>query len=187
LNEIEGVAKPSAMKATFLAFPLLLAACTGPIETRVDSAGLANVSPGAFEVDADSSNLSENADTLVINALAQKGFRASSTASLSLQISVSNRPAAVAIQSGSATLSKAASKQRCADREYRLGITLTRISDGAEVYRATAAEFHCKLTLAQVLPVLVKSALADLGAPKGSYALTRPRPGQFRLIPAGLE
>ena len=175
------------MQAYFLALPLLLAGCIGPIETRIDSAGLSGASPPSYLLDADSMNLTEGADALVINALAQKGLRRSETAPINLQIAVSDRPAAIAVQSASATLAKSAGKKSCADREYRLGVTLTRISDGAEVYRGHAAEFHCKLTMAQVLPVLVKSALADFGAPKGSYVVTRPRPGQFRLIPAALE
>lgn len=155
-------------------------ACAGPIETRIDSVGVAAVKPTTFEIGEAAST---EALPAVVDALRQMGFQQAGAGQLSLQVALSNRPADLSLKSGSETLSPAKGKKRCAKREYRLGVTLTRISDGTEIYRAHAAEFHCKLTLAEALPALVKSALADLGRPRGAYVVNRPRQGAFRLIP----
>lgn len=160
------------MRLFVLALSLSLAACVGPIETRVESSGETGVRPATFQT---GEAASADALPLVTAALSGRGYRSDAAGSLSLQVTVSDRPAELALQSGDTTLSPARGKKRCAKREYRLGITLTRMSDGAAIYRGHAAEFHCKLKLAEVLPVLVESALADLGAPRGAYIVKRPR------------
>lgn len=152
-------------------------ACAGPIETRIDSAGMASVKRATFQM---GEAASAEATPTIVGLLQQKGYQQAATGLLSLQVALSDRPAELALQSGTAILSPAKGKKRCAKREYRLGVTLTRLSDGAEIYRAHAAEFHCKLTLAEVLPILAQSALADLGAPRGAYIVNRPRSGGFR-------
>jgi hypothetical protein len=50
---------------------------------------------------------------------------------------------------------------------------MTRISDGAELFKGRAAEYHCKMTAEEAMPALVDAALADLGKPRGSYVLKR--------------
>lgn len=169
------------MRLFTLALSLSLAACVGPIETRIDSSGETGARLTSFQADEAAA---VEALPLVTAALTERGYRSDASGSLSLQVTVSDRPADLALKSGEAMLSPAKGKKRCAKREYRLGVVLTRLSDGVEIYRAHAAEFHCKLTLTEVLPVLVKSALADLGAPRGAYVVNRPRSGEFRLIPA---
>jgi hypothetical protein len=169
------------MRSLIFVCLLSVTACAGPIETRIDSAGVALVKPTTFQI---GEAASAEATPTIIGLLQQKGYQQAGTGQLSLQVALSDRPAELALQSGAATLSPAKGKKRCAKREYRLGVTLTRISDGAEIYRANAAEFHCKLTLADVLPILAQSALADLGAPRGAYIVNRPRSGGFRPIPA---
>jgi hypothetical protein len=172
LKRAHRFAKPLAMRSFILALILPLAACIGPIETRIDSKGLSPVEPAAFQMDADALPA---AVPMVKAALEAKGFRVETGAALNVQVTLSDRPAELALKEGAAVLSPAAGKQRCADREYRVGVTLTRIADGVAVYRGIAAEFHCKQTVEQVLPLLVSAALADLGSPKGIYAIKRPR------------
>lgn len=163
------------MRPFVFAISLFLAACTGPIETRVDSSGLAASQPAIFVVDPDATGLVAGAQAKVAMALIERGYRAEPAGALNLQVTISDRPASLALQSGARTLSPSVGKKRCAKREYRLGLTLTRIADGAEIYRSSAAEFHCKLPIEDVLGNLASAALADLGAPRGSYTLKRPR------------
>jgi hypothetical protein len=163
------------MRSIILGAFFLLAACAGPIETRVDSAGMETINPATFVVSPDTSSLVANAQAKVAMALAERGYSPGQVGELNLQVTLSDRPAMLALQSGSQTLSPAAGKKRCTKREYRLGITLTRIADGAQVYRASAAEFHCKLGAEDVLGNLVEAALADLGSPRGAYVIKRPR------------
>lgn len=115
---------------------------------------------------------------LVAASMAQKGFALAKEAPLHLEITVDARPAALSLGSkdGPDSLSPAKRKrplQSCEDREYRLGVTLTKVGDGSEVYRGRAAEYHCKLEVADALPTLVNAALADFGSPRGTYVLTR--------------
>ncbi len=149
-----------------------LVACAGPIETRLDTVGLTGVAPASFQFDAEAPNAMRG---IVQAELVQKGFSPSDAGAINVQLTMSDRPAQLALGDGKTSLSPAAGKQRCADREYRVGVTLTRIADGILMYRGTAGEFHCKQTIDQALPLLVKAALADLGAPKGAYLLKRPR------------
>jgi hypothetical protein len=164
------------MRGSYL-LPLLLisASCAGPIETRIDSAGTNELAPATIMVDE--SNTSENptARGLVITALEKKGLSVTADGKLLLQVTTSERSAALSLSNGKQVLSPSAGKKRCAKTEYRLGVALTRISDGAEIYRANAAEFHCKLALDGVLPSLVDAAMVDLGNPRGSYIVKRPR------------
>lgn len=170
--------------ASALASALMLGACAGPIETRVNSAGLSATAPTSFAIEPDVAGPAAGVQAKVVQTLTARGYRLADTGVLKLHVTASDRPAGLALQSGTDELSPAAGKKRCAKREYRVGITLTRISDGTDVYKSSAAEFHCKLGLDDALPTLVSAALADLGAPRGSYVLNRARPGEFRLIPA---
>jgi hypothetical protein len=113
---------------------------------------------------------------MVVAKLEEKGFTLGGTGALQLHVAVSERDAAISVATDKSEISKAKQRrplQSCADKEYRLAVALSRISDGALLYRGSAAEYHCKATLAQAMPTLVALALADLAAPKGDYALTR--------------
>lgn len=163
------------MRATCLAFPLLLAACSGPIETRIDSAGMASVEPMSFAIDTDLIGPAAGAQAVVTKLLTEKGFRSAEVAELDLTVTVSDRPANLALLEGRQTIAPAAGKRPCAKRDYRLGVVLTKISDGSIYYRGHAAEYHCKLALDDVLGKLVEAAMADLGNPRGSYSVKRRR------------
>jgi hypothetical protein len=159
----------------FLPVALMLASCAGPIETRISSVGATELVPVTIMIDESHKTENATARSLTIGALEKKGLSVATDGKLLLQVATSERPASLALSNGKAVLSPSARKKLCAKTEYRLGITLTRISDGAEIYRANAAEFHCKLSLDAVLPSLVDAAVADLGKPRGSYIVKRPR------------
>lgn len=164
------------MRAIAFALTFMLAGCAGPIETRVSSIGQTGIVPAKIQLDSDISGTGAQAYALVAEALANKGFSAGEPSDYSLHVSVSDRPANLSLNAGKDVLAPVTGKEQiCATREYRLGVTLTRITDGTVAYRAHAAEFHCKHTLQQALPFLVEAAAKDLGQPQGSYAVKRPR------------
>jgi hypothetical protein len=157
----------------------LLASCSPSVETRISSAGTA-FAPAGFALAANSPETPElrYAQSLVSETLVSRGFKAVDAAPLNLEVTMSVRPAALALgtSTGPDSLAKAKRKkplQSCEDREYRIGVALTRIGDGALLYRGTAAEYHCNMPLAQALPALIDAALADLGKPRGDYAVVR--------------
>jgi hypothetical protein len=167
-------------KAIFPALiALSLSACSGDIETRITSAGETSTNRTSYLIDNGDvliSNELKQAQQLVGARLQSAGFTQSDIGQLHLEVTLSTRPAALALFDGKGaaiqTLSAAKHKkplQSCDDVEYRLGVALTRLSDGVEIYRANAAEYHCHATLAEATPMLVDAALVDLGAPKGSY------------------
>jgi hypothetical protein len=168
------------MKQLALPFMMLaLAACAGPVETRIDNTGQAGAVIGTYVLaetgEAESPELLQ-ARKLVADRLAVKGLTASDTGTYHLEVTVSSRSAVLGLKQEDRSLSGPKPKkpfQNCKDSEYRFGIALTRIVDGAEMYRGSAAEYHCRAGLEQTLPTLVNAALADLGAPKGQYVLKR--------------
>lgn len=159
---------------------LLGAGCSGNLETRVASSGAQSPRPEAYmisTVDETSTEL-RTAYKLVAATMAQKGFPLAKEAAFHLEITLDARPAILALggKDGASSLSPAKKKkplQSCEDREYRLGVTLTKVSDGTEIYRGRAAEYHCKVPVTDALPTLVGAALADFGSPRGSYATLR--------------
>lgn len=170
----------SRLKLVSLLF-LGLSACTGPIETRVVSSGTGVRDAASILTEAPpSSQAAAGAYALAVERLAERGFGQSETGALQLHVAFAERDAAIAVRtkSGEQLLDVSAAKpkkplQNCADREMRLSVTLTRIADGSELYRGSAAEYHCKAQAADVLPALVNAALADLAGPKGAYRTTR--------------
>ena len=163
------------MRSVGFGLILLLAGCAGPIETRVDSSGANAVQPAKILLQSDVSGPGAEAQMLVSKALTSAGFQIGEPSDFSLHVSVSDRPADLSLSAGKNVLAATPQRKTCAAREYRLGVTMMRITDGTLVYRAHAAEFHCKQTLQQALPFLVDAALKDLGAPRGGYTVKRPR------------
>lgn len=155
-------------------------ACAQDIETRVNSVGVADAPSGIFMISTTDETPEDvrRAYPLVVKRLADKGYGIAKEAPLHLQITVDARNAALALGDATGATSLSTAKKRkplqsCVDKEYRVGITLTRVADGTEIYRGRAAEYHCKMTLSEALPALVAAAAADLGAPRGGYAITR--------------
>jgi hypothetical protein len=156
---------------------LFLTGCAGPIETRVTSIGEPSIAAARYLVTGDEPVLQGElllARNLVTDALLKREIAASPLGELNLEVTISSRLASLGLKQAESTVSQAKSiklLQNCIDREYRLGITLTRIADGKQLYRGTAAQYHCHATLADTVPKLVDAAIADLGAPKGSYTI----------------
>jgi len=158
----------------------LVAGCSSKIETRVSSSGVQSPSAGTYMISTVDETSAELRGTykMVATSMATKGFTIAKEAALHLEITLDARPAALSLgaKDGPDSISPAKKKkplQSCEDREYRLGLTLTKVSDGSEIYRGRAAEYHCKVEMADALPKLVEAALADFGIPRGNYVLTR--------------
>lgn len=158
-----------------------LSACAGPIETRVVSNGEGLREPTSILSEATpTSEQTAVARKLVVDRLAVRGYRESENGAIQLHVAFAERDAAIAVSAksdGSATDVAPAKRQKplqsCADREMRLIVTLTRIVDGTELYRGSAAEYHCKAQSGDVIPALVEASLNDLEAPKGAYRTMR--------------
>ena len=165
-----------------LAAMVSISACTGPIETRVSSSGVA-LSGGHTILDeqhASPSDILLQARALTLSKLADRGFTLTPTGAQKLDVTVSERPANLLISAGAeqhkVVLTSPKPKkplQSCADTEFSLVVRLTNVADGADLYQGRAAEFHCKAALADVLTFLVDAALADLGSPKGEHIIKR--------------
>lgn len=158
-----------------------LSACAGPVETRVNSSGPGvGASTTILQEALPAAATAAQARAAVITLLADRGYRETQTGNIQLHVAFAERDAAISVKAKSAdTVTDIATAkmhkplQSCADREMRLAVTLTRITDGVELYRGTASEYHCKAQMAEVLPALVTAALADLSQPKGAYKITR--------------
>lgn len=154
--------------------------CAQDVQTRVSSAGLPDAAAGAFMISTTEVRSPElqQAYPLVTKTLASKGYSIAKEAPLHLQVTVDSRDAALSVGGAAGPTDLSAAKkqkplQSCKDKEYRFGVTLTRVADGVEIYRGRAAEYHCKMALVEALPTLVDAALADVGAPRGAYTLSR--------------
>lgn len=171
------------MKRNFsplIALTLLATGCGQAIDTRVTSLGTPWATPAAFMISTTDETPAEvrRAYPIVAKRMAAKGYHLTKDAPLHVQVTVDARNAALALGNteGVSALSSAKSRkpfQSCEDREYRVGVTLTRVADGVELFRGRAAEYHCKMPLGDALPALVNAALADLGGPRGTYIVTR--------------
>ena len=160
---------------------LALSACVKKVETRINSSGAHDVATGSYiwiAPEKTESRILKLAQGLVAEQLKAKGLNSSQDGKYYLEVGVASRPASLALsQPGGilAAASKKPSNRNCQWNEYRISITLSRISDGRALYRSSAGEFHCKQSFAQILPVLVDAALADYGNPRGAYAVKRRR------------
>jgi hypothetical protein len=167
-----------------LATSLLLTACVQKVDTRVNSAGAASPTPASYILVAPEKVTSPSykaAQWLVADRLSKRGYTVSETGTLYLQVGIASRPASLELKQPDTILGEASKKppsKRCPLNEYRLTVSLTKVTDGTEIYRASASEYHCKLSLEAVLPVLADAALADLGQPKGAYVIERKLPKQ---------
>jgi hypothetical protein len=158
---------------------LFVTACSSGVETRIHSSGTGPLSAQTYHIamaEGASADV-RRAYVLVQDALSAQGFAPADDAAILLQITVDSRDAALALGTiGPQNLSAAKGRkplQNCADKEFRLGLTMTRIADGAEIYRSRVAEYHCKMPLSDAMPSMVDAAVADLGKPRGSYLIRR--------------
>ena len=158
---------------------LLLTSCVRHVDLRTDSSGISPVSPAGYLLVTPEKVVSpELAKTqeIVAQRLSTKGYSASENGTLYLQVGTAIRPASLSLSKPGAVLAKAYKKRgssKCVWTEYRVVIALTAISDGLEVYRGSASEYHCKESLTETLPILIDSALAGLGNPRGAVTTRR--------------
>lgn len=159
-----------------------LASCTKKVDTRVASYGVGAIEARSFQPaipDKTASAEILTAYRLVAEKLTSNGMKATENGEMLLEIGLSRRPAHIGMKKPGAILAVPSAKKpskKCPSREYRLSVALTRISDGAEQYRGYAGEYHCKHQLAEILPLLVDKAMADLKSPRGAYILQRKLP-----------
>ncbi|MEE9432928.1 MAG: hypothetical protein V3V15_01655 [Sphingorhabdus sp.] len=168
-------------------FPLVillgLAACAGPIETRLLSAGEANIDALSYSYSKPTAAASAEygmARALIIEALSKRNFRNAENAPVLLQMAVSERPANLGLKRGEgenvkviAPTKKRKLFQSCKDREYRLSLRFTQVSDGRLLYSGEAAQYHCKLGLSEALPGMVDAVIADIDGPRGAKVIKR--------------
>ena len=157
-----------------------LSACAGPIETRVVSTGQGASANTILVETTPAGAIQALAYQQTLEQLQSRGFEMSDKGALQLHVAFSERDASISIKAGDGKamtdLSLAKKRkplQSCDDRDLKLTISLTRITDGVELYRSEAAEHHCKASVVEVLPSLISAALRDIGRPKGGYVVNR--------------
>lgn len=161
-----------------LVIALFASACSTGVETRVQTSGVTALESRSYFVtptEYEAADL-KTAHNLVESILTTRGFVRADIAPLHLQVTVDSRDASLALGSEAGPQSLSPAKRRkplqsCADKEFRVGITLTRVADGLEIYHSRVSEHHCKLPLADALPTMINAALADMGKPRGSYTI----------------
>lgn len=166
----------------------LVAGCAGPIETRIATrAGTPlpdNQTYSFGSVAKQDNDLHRSARELVVSDLKSRGFRTDEDAAVLVDLTLADRPADIAITVGEGEdqtllvdVKQRKPLQSCKDREHRLTVTIADRISGTTLYSGTAAEFHCKGTLEQSLPHLVRGAMADFGSGSGNRQFIRTRSG----------
>lgn len=156
-----------------LASAVAVSGCAGPIQTRVQThqviAAPVQKKFTTSPVDAVANRDLAMARDMVAKSLSERGYESSPDASILLHVALSNRPADIAVDAGAENAEQsisAAKKQKtfqsCKDREHRLTVSLFDQVRGNKLYSGSAAEYHCKGTIAQSLPHLIDSALSGL-------------------------
>ena len=152
---------------------MVVAGCAGPIETRVQTHQLITAADQKqFTLtpkDAPENRELAMTRDLVAKSLIAKGYQSVADAPILVHVALSIRPADIAVEGGDKNTLRpiAAAKphkrfQSCKDQEHRLTITLFDQERGSKLYGGSAAEYHCKGTIAQSAPFLISSALSGL-------------------------
>ncbi len=158
---------------------ILATGCTSPIETRVSSIGENTpASSRYFWGNRISFGEANEVTQLIESRLLAKGLAIGETAPMRLDATFSALPAALKLRIGNGAAETTQIKPprksgKCEPVEYRFGLSLSRLEDGAIYYRSNAAEYHCKGNEAAILPMLIDAALVDIGSPKGNYSILR--------------
>ena len=173
-------------RSIILIFTFMLAGCVTPIETVVSTAGLNEGVGGNFVVPDPESKRDadvEFAQAAVIRKLAASGLHNAPDAAYRLEVTFAALPADLMVRVGDTASGTPPPKRRkgprkskhCDPVDYRLGVLMSRIMDGATLYRSSAREYHCRGEQAAFIDQMVNAALADLGNPRGDYMVERPR------------
>jgi hypothetical protein len=164
----------------------LLTGCAPAITTQIESSSATNTAivPGnvvlLLPAKANPTAEWQAARDAVMAKFAAKGFGVAEPAVYTIEITLASRPADLALATkrdgANVVLANGNGKKGakgCINSDYRINITLSRVMDGAMVYKGTASENHCKASLGFVVPFLVDAAMNDFGGPKGRYTVTR--------------
>ena len=156
-----------------LAGAIMVSGCAGPIQTRGQTQQLASA-PETRKFKIVPAESLDNRElvlgrALVAESLRKLGYQSAPDASILVHVALSDRPAAIAIDAGGKNDARRIAEakrhkqfQSCRDREHRLAVSLFDQAKGKQLYSGSAAEYHCKGTIAQSLPFLVATALSDL-------------------------
>ncbi len=157
--------------------------CAGPVEARLRSQG-AGVGDDRLLMWAPSpagealTPHMEQAREMFSAALRDRGFSFAAEAPLSVSLSVSERPADIAVSTGNDAAFSPAKDHRlmqsCQDRILRLRVVMIERTSGEIRYAGDAQEAHCKAGLDDALPRLAKLAVADMDEPRGERRVTTP-------------
>ncbi|MEO0440082.1 MAG: hypothetical protein AAF067_04305 [Pseudomonadota bacterium] len=165
-----------------------VAGCAGPIETRITTqAGAALPASQTYSfgsVSKQDNDLHKTARELVDSALKSRGYSSAENAAVLVDLTLADRPANIAITVGEDTeqavlvdVKQQKPLQSCKDREHRLTISIADRVTGTSLYSGAAAEYHCKGTVEESLPHLVRGAMAEFGSGSGSRQFIRTRSG----------
>ena len=156
----------------------LLGACSGPIETRIDTAIPAAPAKGSTYLlsapEGAAAPAQNDAVALLETRLTAQGLTRTADAEAAqyvVSLGVADRPADVGYSAGGAELATPKKKralQSCADREYRITVAIQNVADGAQSYRGSASEYHCKAKFADVMPLLLDAALSGFNGQTGA-------------------
>ncbi|PHR14252.1 MAG: hypothetical protein COA41_17740 [Sphingopyxis sp.] len=172
-----------------IASAMAVAGCAGPIETRVQSQQLVPaVEQKGFAwspIDPIANRDTELARDLVGKSLVEKGYQQTPDATILVHVALADRPANIAIDAGDdkavqplVPAKRQKSFQSCKDREHRLTVSLFDQRRRQKLYSGSAAEYHCKGTIAQSLPFLVNAALSGLDGNISDTPVSRTRTRQ---------
>jgi len=172
MNGIRATTDKIAQRAFFAALALV-AGCSGPIETRIASAG--DGVPGNASVAIRPYDMSiPHADWITARdaikaTLAEKGHAIADASPLAMDIAVSARPAVTGVAGANGQAVSPVKPHRllqsCRDQVYRLVVVVVDSASGRLLYRGSAEEYHCRARLADTLAVLSRRALADIDHP----------------------
>ena len=171
--------KSALVAASFMA----LAACSRPIETRIDTMMPHPPERGTTYFlgvpEGPPAPLAGEAARLLEERLGALGLTRSDdpeTAIYAAALSVSDRPADMTYAVDGAPLATAKKHrllQNCKDREIGIKLVLTRVKDAEIAYKGAAFEYHCKAQAVQLLPILLDAALSGFSGPTGQHASLR--------------
>ncbi len=166
----------------------LVAGCAGQIETRITTqAGPAQPDNQTYSfgsVSEQENDLHQTARELVDSALKSRGYSSAENAAVLVDLTLADRPADISITVGEDTeqtllaeVKEQKPLQSCKDREHRLTISIADRVTGTSLYSGSAAEYHCKGTVEESLPHLVRGAMAEFGSGTGTRQFVRTRSG----------
>lgn len=146
-----------------------LAGCAGPVRTHFGAQSGAAESLALQTIAVSPNDQTDARWPAVAAAIGREGFRVDASSPYQLEFAFGTRSARTAILGEQDAVLAPAKRQRllqsCADRDYRLVVTVVDNRNGDLVRRGWAQESHCHGTAAEALPALANQAVAMLARP----------------------